>query len=288
MAGALTPYKTRFAPSPTGALHLGHAYSALIGSRRAMNQGGQFLLRIEDIDKPRCKPTFEEAIFTDLRWLGLSWPSPVLRQSLRSLAYQTALNTLQMRGLTYQCACTRADIRAALSAPQEGSSPIGPEVLIYPGTCRNTGLSPDMAPTLRLNMTAALAGRKGVEFTETGENAGMHFVSAQELLDRIGDVVLARKDIGVSYHLAVVTDDGFQQISEVVRGLDLQPITALQVLLQEHLGLQTPLYHHHRLIRDAAGKRLAKRDDARALALLRDQGLSAHDVLDRLGLDHRV
>ena len=265
---------TRFAPSPTGPLHLGHAYAALV----AADRGDRFLLRIEDIDTARCKPAWEQAIYDDLTWLGLRWKQPVMRQSDRLPAYQAALEALRAEGLTYHCTCTRGDIRAALSAPQEGV--IGPDGPVYPGTCRAKGLTEGV---VRLDMAKAMARLGSVGFTETGLHAGHHAFDARTMQDSVGDVVLARRDIGTSYHLAVVVDDAAQGITEVTRGEDLFDATAIHVVLQRLLGLPSPLYHHHRLIRDAAGKRLAKRDDARALAKYRAEGATPADIRRMVG-----
>ena len=265
---------TRFAPSPTGPLHLGHAYAALI----AAAQGDRFLLRIEDIDQARCKPEFEAAIYDDLAWLGLRWDAPVMRQSTRLPAYQTALNQLTALGLTYACTCTRGDIRAALSAPQEGV--IGPDGPIYPGTCR--GRQGEGA--VRLDMAAAMARLGSVGFDETGTRRGWHNFDAAFMQAQVGDVVLARRDIGTSYHLAVVVDDAAQGITCVTRGEDLFEATAIHVVLQRLLDLPTPLYHHHRLIRDDQGKRLAKRCDARALSKYRAEGATPDDIRAMVGL----
>lgn len=255
---------TRFAPSPTGPLHLGHAYAALVAAQR----GDRFLLRIEDIDTPRCKPAWEAAIYADLHWLGLAWETPVLRQSTRLPAYATALAQLNAMQLTYACTCTRGDIRAALSAPQEGV--LGPDGPIYPGACRGkTG-----AGAIRLDMAKAMARLKTIGFTDQTA----HQFDADFMQNQVGDIVLARRDIGCSYHLAVVVDDAAMGITEVTRGLDLRPATPIHVVLQRLLGLPTPHYHHHPLIRDAEGKRLAKRDDARALATYRAEGATPEDI----------
>lgn len=276
---------TRFAPSPTGPLHLGHAFSALTAWELARAAGGQFLLRIEDIDQPRCRAEYEAAIYDDLRWLGLQWPEPVLRQSDRMESYVAALERLAAMGLTYACTCTRADIRAALSAPQEGAPVIGPDGPVYPGTCREAGHRAQGA-AIRLNMAAALARLDApLRFTETGPLfAGEHVVSGQHLIADVGDIVLARRDIGTSYHVSVVLDDAAQGISLVTRGADLFEATAIHVLLQHLLGLPQPEWHHHRLIRDEAGKRLAKRDDARAIARFRADGLSPAGIRAHIGL----
>jgi len=267
---------TRFAPSPSGPLHLGHAYAALIAAER----GDRFLLRIEDIDRARCKPEWEAAIYDDLRWLGLTWETPVMRQSERSAAYEAALAQLSHMGLTYHCTCTRGDIRAALSAPQEGAV-IGPDGPVYPGTCRGKGHG---AGALRLDMAAAMARLGAVSFTDSGTRPGLHRFEAGQMQLEMGDIVLARKDIGVAYHLAVVVDDAAQGITEVTRGEDLFEATAIHVVLQRLLGLPAPAYHHHRLIRDDQGKRLAKRDDARALSKYRAEGATPADIRQLVGL----
>lgn len=268
---------TRFAPSPTGPLHLGHAFAALVAAER----GGRFLLRIEDIDTARCKPEWEDAIYDDLGWLRLTWEKPVLRQSERLGAYQEALNRLADMGLTYHCTCTRGDIRAALSAPQEGAPVIGPDGPVYPGTCRTQG---HKTGAIRLNMVKAMGFLGDIRFIETGTRAGAHVLGAEDVIETIGDIVLARKDIGTSYHLSVVVDDAAQEITEVTRGEDLFEATAIHVALFRLLGFPVPLFHHHRLIRDENGKRLAKRDDARALSKYRAEGATPADIRRMVGL----
>ncbi|MDP2740900.1 MAG: tRNA glutamyl-Q(34) synthetase GluQRS [Pseudorhodobacter sp.] len=285
MACAAKLRRTRFAPSPTGPLHLGHAYAALVAHARA--DPGQFLLRIEDIDQSRCRPHFEAAIYADLAWLGLGWQRPVMRQSARHDAYQTALNTLIAHGLCYPCGCSRSDIRAALSAPQEGAS--GPDGVLYPGTCRHRPIAEATAQdAIRLNMARALeylGGVAALSFTETGaSHAGAHPLDEQWLLTTCGDLVLSRREMGTSYHLAVVVDDAEQGITEVTRGEDLFDATHIHRLLQALLRLPTPDYHHHKLIRDGNGKRLAKRDGARALATLRAEGATPADIRVMLGV----
>ena len=270
MAGRVT----RFAPSPTGPLHLGHAFAALTAAER----GDRFLLRIEDIDTARCKPLWEAAIYDDLHWLGLQWPEPVMRQSQRRDAYDKALIKLEKLGLTYACTCRRGDILAALSAPQEGV--IGPDGPIYPGTCRGR----QGAGAIRLDMAKAMTRLGEIGFTETGIMAGTYLFDAANLCETVGDIVLARRDIGCSYHLAVVVDDAAQAITEVTRGADLFEATKIHVVLQRLLGLPTPIYHHHRLIRDDQGKRLAKRDDARAISKYRAEGASPSDIRRLIGL----
>ena len=269
-------FVTRFAPSPTGPLHLGHAYAALVAAER----GERFVLRIEDIDRTRCKPDWEAAIYDDLHWLGLTWQQPVMHQSTRQPAYDAALKRLRDLGLTYHCTCTRADIKAALSAPQEGAS-LGPDGPVYPGTCRDKSHAEG---AIRLNIGAATARLGAVSFTETGTDPGTHRFDPAFMAREIGDVVLARRDIGTSYHLAVVVDDAAQAITEVTRGTDLFAATPIHVVLQRLLTLPTPAYHHHRLIRDDQGKRLAKRDDARALSNYRAEGATPQDIRHLVGL----
>ena len=278
--------RTRFAPSPTGPLHLGHAYAALTAARLA--DPGKFLLRIEDIDQSRCRPEYEAGITEDLHWLGLDWPLPVMRQSDRLPAYQEALDRLAALDLTYPCQCRRADIRAALSAPQEGAAPvIGPDGPVYPGTCRHRAMQ-DAGPgdAIRLNLARALAYLDADEIAFLDENItpGIpHRLAAADIVDGIGDVVLARRGMGTSYHLSVVVDDAAQGITLVTRGKDLFDSTYIHVILQKLLQHPAPRWHHHRLIRDEQGKRLAKRDDARALRLYRREGLSPADILQLLG-----
>lgn len=247
----------------------------MVAADLARRRGGAFLLRIEDIDRGRCRPEFEAGIFDDLAWLGLAWPEPVLRQSGRGAAYAAALDRLRAMGLVYACACTRREI--ALSAPQEGAE--GP---VYPGTCRGRGL-PEAGAALRLDLGRALRRAGPLAWEEAG--AGPKAVDAARLAAEIGDPVLARKDLGVSYHLAVVVDDAAQGVTHVTRGEDLRPAAPLHRLLQALLGLPAPVWLHHRLIRDEAGRRLAKRDDARALATLRAEGATPGDLRRMLGLD---
>ncbi|MCP3971173.1 MAG: tRNA glutamyl-Q(34) synthetase GluQRS [Rhodobacteraceae bacterium] len=286
-------YTTRFAPSPTGPLHLGHAFSALLAHDMARKNSGRFLLRIEDIDSTRSRPEWERLIFDDLEWLGITWDDQPLRQSERLPAYQDSLDHLwHERNLLYPCDCTRKDIEAALSAPQEGSEPaFGPDGLIYPGTCRGktvrTGRFPKQK-AMRLDMQDALCGIEGITFTETGTPAGgrtktVHHC-ARELFQTVGDIVLSRKDFLGSYHLSVVLDDAVQGITDVVRGEDLFAATTIHAVLQRLLDLPTPSYHHHRLVRDEAGKRLAKRDDARAISRYRADGATPADIRRLVGL----
>lgn len=276
--------RTRFAPSPTGPLHLGHAYSAILAHDMARAAGGAFLLRMEDTDLERSRPEWEAAILADLAWLGLSWDGPVHRQSEHIAGYNARLETLAPRGLLYPCSCTRADIRAAASAPQEGVAHA-----VYPGTCRGRPMaSRRPGDALRLDLGRALAALdpETLAFTETGPaHAGTHRVDPEAARRTIGDVVLGRKGEGiVAYFLASAFDDADQAISHVIRGEDLFEFTAVQVILQHLLGLPTPIYHHHRLIRDAAGRRLAKRDDARAIRRFRDEGATPAEIRRMVGL----
>ncbi|MAC82396.1 MAG: tRNA glutamyl-Q(34) synthetase GluQRS [Rhodobacteraceae bacterium] len=279
-------FVTRFAPSPTGPLHLGHAYSAFLAHDMARARDGTFLLRIEDIDQSRARPQWETQIHDDLHWLGLDWPEPVMRQSDRGAAYATALAQLSDMGLTYPCRCRRADIEAAAGAPQEGVPQVGPDGRIYPGTCRHRPMSDrDPGDVIRLNMQLVARMRPRSHFIETGPlHAGCHAVDPEILVHTVGDPILERRDMGGSYHLSVVVDDAAQGITHVIRGADLFEATALHVILQGLLGLPVPEYHHHRLIRDETGKRLAKRDDARAIALYRSEGLSPADIRRKVGL----
>lgn len=253
---------TRFAPSPTGRLHLGHAWSALLAHDRAAEAGGRFLLRIEDIDQSRCRCEFVAGIFEDLRWLGLSWDDEPMVQSQRMPAYAAALAMLDETGLLYRCTCTRADIAAAASAPQ---GEIGAR---YPGTCRHKAIGPDTSRpwSWRLDVRTAMAHAGPLFWRD--EEAG----SICATPDILGDPVLARKDAGTSYHLAVTVDDAAQGVTHVVRGRDLFSATHLHRLLQALLGLPSPSYRHHRLIMGIDGTRLAKRKDAPTLAALRDAG----------------
>jgi len=277
-------FVTRFAPSPTGPLHLGHAYSAILAHDMARAERGRFLLRMEDTDVERSKPEYDALIQKDLRWLGLTWDGPIHRQSDHIARYNSRLEALGHTGLLYPCSCTRSDIRSALGAPQEGVA-----FNVYPGTCRHRAMaSRQPGDALRLNLSAAfdaLTGT-GLRFTETGPtHAGTHSVDRSEALDQIGDVVLSRKgeDI-VAYFLAAALDDGDHGVTHVIRGEDLFDFTPVQVILQHLFGLPTPTYHHHRLIRDDRGKRLAKRDDARAISKYRAEGATPADIRRMVGL----
>ncbi|WP_338548060.1 tRNA glutamyl-Q(34) synthetase GluQRS [Roseovarius phycicola] len=282
-------FRTRFAPSPTGPLHLGHAYSAILAHDMAMAEGGVFHLRIDDIDQSRARREWETQIYDDLHWLGLTWPDPVWRQSERLEHYRSALQALWDHGLLFPCTCSRADIRAAAAAPHEGAPLHGPDGIVYPGTCRPDtpprGPMPDTA--LRLDIARALAVLDTpLYFKETGRCPdGLNGnTTPKDMIQRVGDVALARPGMSASYHLSIVIDDADQNITHVIRGQDLFAATQIHVLLQRLLGSPTPIYHHHHLIRDEAGKRLAKRDDARSLATYRDAGKTPSDIRAMVGL----
>ncbi len=285
-----TPATERFAPSPTGRLHLGHAYSALVSHDRIRGEGGRFLLRMEDLDRGRVRPEFEQGIIDDLTWLGIQWDGEVVRQSERTQLYTAALDDLIRHGLIYRCTCTRRDIAEAASAPQEGAPMIGPDGLVYPGICRNKGLALDGDGALRLDIRAAIAFLGGeaavnrLDWRETGVGAMTGQLDCHELINGTGDIVVRRRDGAMAYHLAVVVDDADQAITRVSRGEDLREAVPIQRLLQALLGLPTPEYCHHRLIRDEAGKRLAKRNDALSLMQLRRDGVTPEDIRERLGL----
>lgn len=274
---------TRFAPSPTGPLHLGHAYSAIRAHDMARAAQGRFLLRIEDIDQTRARPDWEAQILDDLRWLGLTWDAPPQRQSDRLPRYEAALDQLWEAGLLYPCSCRRRDIAAAASAPQEGAPLHGPDGLIYPGTCRDTPRTGPRPKGEALRLDMKKAAQDTVSYHEIS-NDSHPTMTPEAMTARIGDIVLSRRDFLGSYHLSVVLDDADQGVTHVIRGADLAEATPIHVLLQRLLGLPTPLYHHHRLIRDETGKRLAKRDDARAIATYRAAGDTPADIRRRLGL----
>ncbi|UDF04806.1 tRNA glutamyl-Q(34) synthetase GluQRS [Asticcacaulis sp. AND118] len=263
-------YRTRFAPSPTGYLHLGHAYAALTAFKAAQDAGGECLLRIEDIDRTRCRPEYEAAIYEDLHRLGLDWPEPVLRQSDHLADYEAALERLKARGLVYACYKTRKELaQAAQGAPQEGDAP-------------RAETAPDREPSWRLSLDAAREALgpewERLSFEETG--AGPNGETGRQTVrpDVNGDVVLGRKDIGVAYHLAVVIDDARQGITHVHRGHDLFEATHTQVVLQKLLGLATPVYRHHALLLDDQGRRLAKRKGSKSLRDYRLEGMDAEAV----------
>ena len=265
---------SRFAPSPTGRLHLGHAYSAVLGHARARAHGGEFRLRIEDLDQTRSRPEFVHGIDEDLRWLGVDWDEPVVVQSQRTSAYDDALDQLRRAGLAFACFCTRADIAQSLTAPH------GDAATHYPGTCRNLPDDPERRATTphcwRLNSAKAL---KLAGLPSWSEVDGARFTAREQ---DIGDAILARKDAPASYHLACVVDDAHSGVNLVVRGADLRPSTPIQRLLQALLGLPEPAYLHHPLVTHSDGRRLAKRDLAPTLAAMRGSGVDGRELASRL------
>jgi glutamyl-Q tRNA(Asp) synthetase len=275
---------TRFAPSPSGFLHIGHAYSALFAWQAAVAAGGKFVLRIEDIDGGRCKPHFEDAIYEDLAWLGIKWEEPVRRQSEHMEDYAAALSKLKLLGLSYPCFCTRGDIKAELS--RMGGAPHERVQSVYPGICRNLSdlvrqrnLHDGMEHAIRLRMAEAVsqAGTIGWRDLERGTMTG-------DPLSH-GDVILARKDIPTSYHLAVTIDDALQGVTLVTRGEDLLDYTDIHRVLQELLGLPEPVYHHHKLLTDDNGRRYAKRDRSLTIRALRVAGVIPTEVMNMVGLE---
>jgi glutamyl-Q tRNA(Asp) synthetase len=285
------PPVLRFAPSPNGPLHLGHALSALTGFEMARRLGGRFLLRIEDIDTERSREEHVAGILEDLAWLGIAWEEPVLRQSQRFAVYAQAAQLLEAQGLLYPCFATRSEIAEAAAA-----GPLDPEgAPLYPGLQKRLSQAEIEARiaaggryALRLHLDRAIAavqrrlGGRPLAFTELDEGGAPHLVEAHP--ERWGDTVILRKDVPASYHLAVVVDDAAQGVSHVVRGRDLYAATDLQRLLQVVLGLPEPVYHHHRLVNDPQGRKLSKSARDTALASLRAAGVSAVDIRRQLGL----
>jgi glutamyl-Q tRNA(Asp) synthetase len=270
---------TRFAPSPTGYLHLGNAASALWCWRNAEEAGGTCLLRIEDIDLSRCRAEYETALYEDLRWLGLSWPEPVRRQSGHMADYAAVLARLRSDGLAYPCFCSRKDIAAAASAPH------GPDGPLYPGTCRSLSeaeraerIAKGLPHAFRLDCAEAMRRAGPLSFSDRDRG---EIEARPDLL--LGDAVLGRKDVPTSYHLSVVSDDALQGVTLVTRGADLLDAAHLHVLLQAVLGLPKPGYHHHPLVMDETGKRLAKRDRPHSLAQLREAGETPENIRRHLG-----
>ena len=275
---------TRFAPSPTGLLHLGHVYAAGFAYRAAKADDGQFLARLEDIDATRVRPEYETAIFDDLAWLGMDWQMPVRKQSEHFDDYRSALAKLEALGLLYPCFCTRKEIQAEIAGA--GQAPQGPDGPLYPGICRSRSkadqqerMASGQPYALRLDVAKAKS-LVGAVLKWTDRTHGEH----EARPEIFGDVVLARKETPTSYHLAVVVDDALQGVTLVTRGEDLLPATHLHRLLQALLGLPVPEWQHHRLITDEQGKRLAKRDHARSLRSLREAGMSAAEVWRTVGL----
>jgi glutamyl-Q tRNA(Asp) synthetase len=283
----------RFAPSPNGYLHLGHAYSALLNFDLARRSGGRFLLRIEDIDTVRCRPEFEAAIYEDLGWLGIAWEEPVRRQSEHLARYREAAAKLSAEGLIYPAFESRAEI-ARLVAQEEagGPWPRDPDgAPQYPGVAKS--LSSDERArlfesgtpyALRLDMEAACARTGDLGWTEQGEGPDGETGAVAARPEAWGDVILARKETPTSYHLSVVIDDALQGVTEVVRGRDLFWSTSVHLLLQQLLGIPQPVYRHHRLIEDASGHKLSKSTHATALRELRGRGATPADIRSLVGL----
>jgi glutamyl-Q tRNA(Asp) synthetase len=272
---------TRFAPSPTGYLHLGHVYSAMQAWRAARSGGGRFLLRLEDIDRTRCRDEYAAAIIRDLAWLGLDWDGPIRRQSDHFADYGAALARLEVLDVLYPCFCTRREI--AVEIMRAGAAPHDETGPPYPGTCRGLGAAERAARrragrdyALRLDLARAMTLTGRLAWIEEGDGEARRIDAAPTPL---GDVVLARKDTPASYHLAVTVDDAIQGVTLVTRGADLAPATHIHRVLQALLDLPTPRYRHHRLLTDATGRRLAKRDRALTIGALRDTGASPAAIL---------
>jgi glutamyl-Q tRNA(Asp) synthetase len=287
----MPPPVFRFAPSPNGYLHLGHAFSALLNFDLARQTGGRFLLRIEDIDSARCRPEFEVTMRDDLSWLGITWEEPVRRQSEHFALYQDAVEQLEQAGLLYPAFESRAEIsRLVAKAGASGLWPRDPDgAPLYPGTplppAEREELMRSGAPyALRLDMAGALASAGDLDWTEDGEGPGGETGRVAARPEAWGDVILARKDTPASYHLAVVLDDALQGITDVVRGQDLFWATSVHRLLQRLLDLPAPRYRHHALVRDAAGAKLSKSTRATGLRELRVEGVSPAEVRRRIGL----
>ena len=283
----------RFAPSPNGHLHLGHAYSALLNFDLARQSGGRFLLRIEDIDATRCKPEFEAAIYEDLAWLGIDWEQPVRRQSEHFDDYRAAIDQLSARGLVYPSFESRAEItRLVVQRETDGVWPRDPDgAPLYPGAAKSLSadqrvrlLESGMPYALRLDMAAAWAGVGGLAWIEHGEGPDRETGTVAARPEAWGDVILARKETPTSYHLSVVIDDALQGVTDVVRGQDLFWSTSVHRLLQQLLGLPAPAYRHHRLILDPAGQKLSKATEARGLRELRAAGATPADIRRLVGL----
>lgn len=284
---------TRFAPSPTGFLHIGHAYAALTAWQAARDNAGKFLLRIEDIDLARCRTEFKQAIFDDLSWLGIAWDTPVRRQSEHFEDYTMAIRRLELMDLVYPCFCTRQEIAAEIA--RAATAPHADELTggRYPGTCRALTATESAeriawgsAYALRLDCRKALAsiGAQDLSFEETGSGPEGETGSQRARPEWIGDIVLARKELPTSYHLAVVVDDALQGVTLVARGQDLFTATHVQRLLQALLGLPVPRYLHHRLILNRDGKKFSKREGAVTLRSLRDSGASPEEIRRMIGM----
>lgn len=293
-------FLTRFAPSPTGRLHLGHAFSALTAYRAAEEAGGRFIVRIEDIDRTRCRPEFETGLLDDLAWLGLTWEEPVRRQSDHFDAYASALSRLYDLGVLYRCFRTRREIaERSAGAPQESDAPDEAEAPPSQTFAQGSGDKSDdndrsrssegtpFAWRLSINNSQRLLGEEFARLEFVSEDVGpkpeRRIIRVRP--DLLSDVILGRKDTPASYHLAVVHDDALQEVSHVIRGDDLLSSTHVHVLLQRLLGLPTPIYRHHRLLTDEDGKRYAKRNRSLTLAALRADGVTPTEIRRRIGID---
>jgi len=277
----------RFAPSPNGYLHLGHALSALINADLASAAGGRLLLRIEDIDETRCRPEYEAAIYEDLAWLGIAWEMPVRRQSEHYDDYRAALAKLEAMGLAYRAYESRAEIARAAAGADPDGAPLYPgrDNTLIDAAERQRRADSGEPFAVRLDMAAALARAGRLTWTETGAGPSGETDTIAANPATWGDVILARKDTPTSYHLAVVVDDAAQYVSDVVRGRDLFHATSVHRLLQTLLDLPSPRYRHHRLILDIDGRKLSKSTDATGLRELRAQGATPADIRRRVGLD---
>lgn len=282
----MSAFVTRFAPSPTGLLHKGHAFSALTAWAAAQDAGGRFILRIEDTDFTRCRPEYEAAVYEDLAWLGVDWETPVRRQSDHRADYDAALDALREQGVLYRCFRTRRELMALAGVAPHADDPADAQAFsVHPHPPHEEAerLARGDAFAWRISLARAaeaVGGFDRLDWLEEGEDAGVRPVRPE----RLGDMVLGRKDIGAGYVLASVVDDAAQGISHVIRGVDLSPVTDIQRVLQALLGLPAPVYRHHRLLLDGNGRRFAKRDGAVTLRSLRDSGVSAQMLKAELGV----
>ena len=287
-------FRTRFAPSPTGKLHIGHAYSALFGEALSKRNSGEFYLRIDNLDYSRSKKKFENQIFTDLRWLDIEWNRNIIYQSQRSHIYAKKLKILWDLDLLYDCSCSRKDIKNALTAPHNDDPKLGPDGYVYPGTCRSKRAKGCFDSinnyVLRLDMAKAwdYLGCNYLIFLESQkffpEKNKKQIVTREDAINNIGDVVLSRSNLTASYHLSVVIDDAAQNINNVTRGEDLFEATKIHTILYALFSLPCPIYHHHKLITDSKGKRLAKRNDAKSISYLRGTGMTKQNLLSLINL----
>mgnify|MGYP001272078787 CR=1 FL=1 len=274
---------TRFAPSPTGFLHIGHAYAAFFAAEKAKSSGGTFLLRIEDIDQSRCRDIYLDGIYKDLEWLGLHWEHPIRFQSNNMDDYQKALDKLKRQGIIYPCFCTRKEIKAEIK--RAGGAPHGEEETVYPGLCRT--LTPEIREK-KLNSALPYAFRLNVKkaLKLVGELTWTDVIKGKQKVEPsgLGDIVIARKDTPTSYHLAVTIDDAIQGVTLVTRGEDLSLSTSIHRLIQSLLGLEAPTYYHHRLFMGSNGTKLSKRDETMTIRFLRHSGKTPEDIKRMVGM----